>query len=141
MAGLPDDVRALLQAPNFVHVATVLPDGGPHSVAIWADVDGDRVAFFTQPQSRKARNLQRDGRVAFSVVDRDNPYRTARLRGHVAETLEGDAAREVIDRLSHKYTGQPFPMGGGVVFLVDVDDAAALELPFVEPPRDGGAAG
>src|SRR4051794_12561005 len=135
MPGLSADVRGLLQAPNIVHVATVLPDGGPHSVAIWAGVEGDRVAFMTQPQSRKARNLARDGRVAMSVVDRDNPYRTARLRAHVAATLEGDEALEVIDRLSVKYTGEPFPMRSGVAYLLDVDHEAFMELPFRETPR------
>jgi len=135
MPGLSDDARGLLQAPNIVHVATLMPDGAPHSVAVWAGVEGDRVAFFTQPQSRKARNLARDGRVALSVVDRDNPYRTARLRGHLAATLEGDEALEVIDRLSVKYTGEPFPMRSGVAYLVDVDHAGFMELPFRDPPR------
>src|SRR3954447_15806637 len=134
MAGLPDVARVLLQGPNIVHVATVLPGGAPHSVAIWAGVEDDRVAFFTQPQSRKARNLEADNRVALSLVDRDNPYRTAWLRGHVAETLEGAAALEVIDRLSVKYTGEPFPIRSGVVFLVEVDRASALELPFRDTP-------
>ena len=66
MATLPDDVRELLDGPNFVHVASTLPDGGPHVVAIWAGVergpDGDRIVFFTGPGTRKARNLDRDGR-------------------------------------------------------------------------------
>jgi PPOX class probable F420-dependent enzyme len=134
MAALPSDVRALLEGANFAHVATLMPDGGPHSVAVWAGVEGDRVVFFTQPSSRKARNLARDGRVALSLVDRDNPYRTARVRGHVAGTLEGEEALEVIDRLSHKYVGQPFPMRSGVVFLVEPDHATAHELPFRDAP-------
>ncbi len=28
---LTDDVRALFEGANIAHVATVLPDGGPHS--------------------------------------------------------------------------------------------------------------
>jgi PPOX class probable F420-dependent enzyme len=134
MAALSDDARALLEGANIVHLATVLPSGAPHSVAIWAGVEGDQVAFFTQPQSRKARNLERDNRVALSLVDRDNPYRTAWLRGRVTLTLEGDEALEVIDRLSVKYTGKPFPMRSGVVFLVDVERASAMELPFRDEP-------
>src|SRR3954462_13234876 len=116
MPGLSADARPLLEGANIVHLATVLPSGAPHSVAVWAGVEGDRVAFFTQPQSRKARNLARDGRVALSVVDRDNPYRPARLRAPLAATLEGDEALEVIDRLSVKYTGEPFPMRSGVAY-------------------------
>lgn len=133
MSTLPDDVRALFAAPNFAHLATLLPDGSPHSVAVWADVEGDRVFFFTQPQSRKARNLARDGRVALSAVDRANPYRMAHLRGRVAETVEGEAALALIDRLAHKYTGEPFPMRSGTVYLVAVERAGSMVLPFRAP--------
>jgi PPOX class probable F420-dependent enzyme len=130
VTGLPDDVRELFAGPNFAHLATLLPDGSPHSVAVWADVEGDRLFFFTQPGSRKARNLARDGRVAVSVVDRENPYRTAHVRGRVAETVEGEPALELIDRLAHKYTGDPFPMRSGTVYLVEPDRAGSMTLPF-----------
>ena len=107
MAPLPDDVRELLQGRNFGHVA-----------------------FFTQPGSRKARNLARDPRVAISVVDLENPYRGAHVRGRVARTVEGDEALEIIDRLALKYTGAPFPMRSGVVFLVEPERTGHRVLPF-----------
>jgi PPOX class probable F420-dependent enzyme len=125
-----DRVRALLSEPNVVHLATLLPDGSPHSVAVWAGMEGDRVAFFTQPGSRKARNLAADPRLAISVIDRRDPYRTAYLRGRVVETVEGEEALEVIDRLAVAYTGEPFPMRSGVVFLVEPTLARVIELPF-----------
>ena len=134
MSELDPDVRALLEAPNFAHVATLLSDGSPVSVAVWAGIHEDRPYFFTQPQSQKARNLARDGRIALSVIDRDNPYRSGRLRGTVTDTIEGDAALELIDRLAVAYTGQPFPMRSGVVFLVDVARSACFELPFSDTP-------
>jgi PPOX class probable F420-dependent enzyme len=130
MPPLPDDVRELLQGRNFGHVATVLPDGSPHTVAVWVGIEGDHVVFFTQPASRKARNLARDPRVAISVVDLENPYRGAHLRGRVADTVEGNGALEIIDRLALKYTGEPFPMRSGVVFLVEPERARYTELPF-----------
>ena len=55
------------------------------------------------------------------------PYRMAQVRGIVAERLAGDAAWEVIDRISHKYTGQPYPRGEDrVVFLVEPERAWGL---------------
>ena len=134
MSELDPDVRALLEAPNFAHVATLLPDGSPVSVAVWAGIHEGRPYFFTQPQSQKARNLARDGRIALSLVDRDNPYRTGRLRGMVKDTIEGDAALELIDRLAVAYTGDPFPMRSGVVYLVDVARSTFFELPFSDSP-------
>ena len=131
---LPDDVRPLFERANFAHVATVLPDGSPHSVPVWMVPEGDRLAFFTQPRSRKARNLDADPRVAVSVVDRDNPYAMGQVRGRVAETLHGDEALAVIDRISVAYTGNPFPMRSGVVFLIEVERAFTMTLPFEDAP-------
>jgi PPOX class probable F420-dependent enzyme len=126
MSPLPDDVRALLDGPNPAHVATLMPDGGPHSVPVWVGVEADRIAFLTSPSSRKARNLALDPRVAISVTAHDQPFRMAGVRGRVAERLEGDAAWEVIDRISHKYTGGPYPLRTDrVVFLVEPDHAWA----------------
>lgn len=127
---LPDDVRELFAGPNYAHVATVLPDGSPHSVPIWAGVEDGRIAFFTQTGSRKARNLARDPRLAVSVTDRENPYRSAWVRGRVGATLEGDEALAVIDRLSRKYTGEDFPMRSGVVYLLEPERSGSMSLPF-----------
>jgi PPOX class probable F420-dependent enzyme len=137
MADLPPELRELFDAPNYAHLATLMPDGSPHSVTVWAGVEGDRVVFFTQRESRKARNIDGDPRVAISVADRDNPYRTGRVRGRIAATREGDAALEVIDRLSVKYTGEPFPMRSGVVYEIEPEQTGFMELPFEHRP--GGA--
>ena len=134
MAELPDEVRALFEGPNLAHVATILPSGGPHSVPVWVTLEGERLAFFTQPGTRKARNLERDDRVAMSISDRANPYAMAQVRGRVTETLEGEAALEVIDRLALKYTGRPFPMRTGIVFLVEPERVQSMILPFEPTP-------
>jgi len=133
VADLPDDVRALLETPNLAHLATVLPDGSPHTVPVWVDLEDGRIAFFTQPGSRKARNLARDPRVAISIVDRANPYLMAQIRGRVTGTIEGDDALVVIDRLSQRYIGEDFPMRTGVVFLIEPERAFSMDLPFREP--------
>jgi PPOX class probable F420-dependent enzyme len=134
VAALEDDVRELFEGANFGHVATLMPDGSPHSVAVWVGIEGDRIAFFTQERSRKARNLARDRRVAISITDHANPYRTARVRGRVAETLEGDEALAVIDRLSNSYTGRPFPMRSGIVYLIEPERVGSMDLPFEDRP-------
>jgi PPOX class probable F420-dependent enzyme len=134
MTPLPDDVRALFAGPNYAHLATVLPSGAPHSVPVWTGVEGEHVVFFTQPASRKARNLARDPRVAFSITDHDQPYRMAQVRGRVVSTVEGEPALEIIDRLAVKYTGNPFPMRSGIVFLIEPEKVQRMELPFQHAP-------
>jgi PPOX class probable F420-dependent enzyme len=118
------------QGRNFVHLATVLPDGSPHSIPVWAIYEDGRIAFFTQSTSRKARNLARDPRVALSLVDSANPYRNAQIRGRVVETVEDEAALEVIDRISQHYIGEPFPMRSGTVYWIAPETAHFTELPF-----------
>ena len=112
MAKLPHAVRKLFEGANFVHLATALPDGGPHCVPLWVGTEGDRIVFLTQPGSRKARNLERDPRVAISITNRDQPNTMAQVQGRVVERLEGEPAWIIIDRLSHKYLGQPYPALG-----------------------------
>src|SRR2546421_9388764 len=64
---LEPDIRRLLGTTAMAHLATVLPDGSPHSVPVFVGAEGDRIAFFTGPGSRKAKNLRRDPRVALSL--------------------------------------------------------------------------
>ena len=135
MAPLDDRVRGFFAAPNIIHVATVLPSGAPHSVPVWCRLEGSRIAFFTQPGSRKARNLALDPRIAISAVSHANPYSMVQVRGRVAETIEGAAALEIIDRLADDYTGRPFPMRSGIVYLVKADKVQHMDLPFEARPR------
>jgi PPOX class probable F420-dependent enzyme len=125
MTALPDDVRALFEGPNIGHVATLMPDGSPHTVPVWLGVEDGRIAFLTSLSSRKGRNLARDPRVAISVTAHDNPFAMAAVRGR-AEVLEGDPAWEIIDRIAYKYIGGPYPQRTDrVVFLVAPEHAWA----------------
>lgn len=120
MTELGDGIRRLLDGPNMAHLATVLPDGSPHSVPVWIGMVGDQVAFLTGPRSRKARNLARDPRVSVSLTDHAQPFTMAHIRGTVTGRIEGDAAGEIIDRLAVKYTGVPYQdHSDRVVFLIE----------------------
>jgi PPOX class probable F420-dependent enzyme len=105
---LNPDARRVLDGTSLAHLATVLPDGSPHTVPVWVGTHGDHVVFLTGPRSRKARNLRRDPRVALSLTPADNPFQPVIVRGRVIEWLEGDAAWEIIDQISTKYTGKPY---------------------------------
>jgi PPOX class probable F420-dependent enzyme len=135
---LSADVRALLEEPNFAHLATLLSDGSPQSAPVWVGVEGDRILVATGEGSLKARNTRRDPRVSLSVIAMDNPYREAQLRGRVVERRP-DARFEIMDRIAHKYTGKPFPMRdpqGRVALVIEIDKARYAKLPFEHtPPR------
>jgi len=93
----------LLNEPQIANVASVLADGSPHVTPVWIDTDGEAVLFNTFKNSVKHRNLLRDPRVAISVVDKADPYRTLVVRGNVEFTEDG--ADDHIDKLAKKYLG------------------------------------
>jgi PPOX class probable F420-dependent enzyme len=127
MTALSADVRRLVERANYAHIATLMPDGAPHSVPVWIDLDGDNLAFLTGPGSRKARNLERDPRVAISIIDADQPNVSVLIRGQVVERVEGERAWEIIDRISQKYIGQPYPLRTDrIIFLIKPDHAQAV---------------
>ncbi len=104
-AQLPDEVKALLDAPNFWHLATINPDGSPQSTVMWAHRQGDRVMFNTALGRVKPRNLAHDPRVCLSLADPEHPYSNVSIQGRVVETVEGDGAFADIDSLATKYMG------------------------------------
>jgi PPOX class probable F420-dependent enzyme len=133
---LPPEVRELFERANFAHLATLTKDGSPSSTAIWAGLEGDDVVFFTQEGSLKARNIERDPRVAISITDHDNPYVTAQLRGRVTHVRGAGDAHALADALALRYTGQKFPFHPPTsrLYVVAVDKVRSTRLPFEHRP-------
>jgi PPOX class probable F420-dependent enzyme len=100
---LTEDQVALLREKVLAHVATIMPDGSPQVTPVWVDTDGEAVLFNTAKGRLKHRNLSRDPRVAISITDRNDDYRTVVIRGR-AELID-EGADELIDRLAKKYRG------------------------------------
>jgi PPOX class probable F420-dependent enzyme len=138
---LLDDVRALLEEPNFAHLATLLPDGSPQSAPVWVGVEADRILVATGEGSLKAKNTKRDPRVSLSIIAMDNPYREAQIRGRVIERRP-DRDLKAMDAISHKYTGAAFPMRANpdqrVVLVVEVERVRYQVLPFRHTPAKRG---
>lgn len=134
---LTEDVKVLLRGANFAHLATLMTDGSPQVAPVWVDLEGDRILIATGEGSLKARNTRRDARVGLSVLAYDNPYVEAQLRGRVVERRP-DADFKIMDRISHKYTGKPFPMRDNpaqrVVLVMEVERARFTRLPFTHTP-------
>jgi PPOX class probable F420-dependent enzyme len=99
--------RKLLDARSFATVATLGPNGEPHTSVIWVDRDGDTPVFSTLAGRQKARNLARDPRLSMTLFDLTNPYHTVEIRG-VADLIE-DPDRALSYRVTHKYLGTDPP--------------------------------
>jgi PPOX class probable F420-dependent enzyme len=135
---LSSGIRALLDAANFAHLATLIPDGSPQSVPVWLGREGDRILICTGEGSLKANNTRRDPRVALSIVDFHDPYQEAQLRGRVVERRP-DSDFKYMDPISHKYTGKPFPFRspeGRVALVIDIEKSRYTKLPFQHTPKE-----
>jgi PPOX class probable F420-dependent enzyme len=133
---LSEDIKQLLDGANFVHLATLMPDGSPQSVPVWAGREGDRIVICTGEGSLKAKNTLRDPRVALSIVDFRDPYKEAQIRGRVVERRP-DPDLKTMDPISQKYVGKPFPMRnpeGRVALIIEVEKARYTKLPFEHTP-------
>jgi PPOX class probable F420-dependent enzyme len=61
--------------------------------------------MFSQTKTRqKYRNLQRDPRIALSIVDPENPFRYLEIRGEVTR-VEEDPNIDFISSMAKKYLG------------------------------------
>lgn len=124
---IDSDIRRTIDGNPTAHLATLMPDGSPHSVPVWVGMRDDRIAIQTGPGSQKARNLRRDSRVAISLTPPDDPFVSIYLRGRVVEWLDGDDAWPIVDELAAKYIGAPYPRDQErVVALVEVDHAGSF---------------
>jgi PPOX class probable F420-dependent enzyme len=104
-ATIPQSFRDLFDKKAFAHIATVGPDGTPQVTPVWIDFDGNQIRFNTAKGRVKARNLERNPKVAISIQDPENPYRYVQVRGRVTEITEKGADAH-IDALAKKYLGQ-----------------------------------
>ena len=105
---LSDEIKRLIDAPNFASLATLMEDGSPKAEPVWVGREGDRIVIATDRKSLKSINIDRDPRVALSITDYVNPYEQALIRGRVVEARD-DNDLKILDAMSECYLGAPFP--------------------------------
>ncbi|MCZ6828428.1 MAG: TIGR03618 family F420-dependent PPOX class oxidoreductase [Gammaproteobacteria bacterium] len=133
---LNDDVKRLLDGPNFAHLATLMADGSPKVEPTWISRDGNLVLIATDSRGIKGQNIARDSRVALSVTSFDDPYEQVLIRGVVIETRD-DNGLEVLDSLSRQYIGCEFPRrkwSSRVVYVIEPSVARYYQSPLEHSP-------
>src|ERR1700744_5108997 len=104
-SAIPASHLDLFKKKAFANLVTLMPDGGPQVTPVWVDYDGQNIVINTAQGRQKDLNLQRDGRVAMSILDPDNPYRYLEVRGRIVERTTDGAAKH-IDAMALKYLGK-----------------------------------
>jgi len=93
--------------PIVASLATLMPDGSPQLTPVWFDQEGEFIRINTTRGRVKERNMSARPKVALTVVDPDDMFRHAQIRGEVASSTE-EGAHAHIRALSQKYTGHDF---------------------------------
>lgn len=111
---VPEGYRDILGSNALAHIATIGPNGEPQSTPVWFGWDGEHVKFSQTKTRQKYRNVNREPRLALSIVDPENPYRYLEIRGEV-ERIEEDPDLDFINSMAKKYLGEdkyPFHQPG-----------------------------
>ncbi|MCS6768114.1 MAG: PPOX class F420-dependent oxidoreductase [Candidatus Nitrosocaldus sp.] len=130
---IPEGVVNLMRDRNIAFIATIGRDGYPHVTPVWIDVDDDCHILVNTATSRvKYMNLKRDPRVTISLVDRNDPYNAAMIKGRVVDEVKGREAEEHIDRMAKKYLGLdrfPFRAEGEERVLLKIVAEKVISVP------------
>lgn len=73
---LSEELRFLFQGRNLAFLATLSKDGPPHVTPVWAEMVDDLILINTFESSAKNKHKTNDKRIALSVVEQNNPFRT-----------------------------------------------------------------
>jgi PPOX class probable F420-dependent enzyme len=102
---IPASHRDLLDKPVLAHVATIGPKGEPQSNPVWFILDGENIVISIGPEGQKAKNLERDPRIALSMADPENPIHYLEVRGRVVDVRQVDSRDPDVIAMVRKYTG------------------------------------
>ena len=109
---IPVNFHDLFTRPILCALTSLNRDGQPHTVPVWCDYDGTYVRVNCPAATRKARNMKPGSKVTVLVLDPGQAYHWIEVMGHIVEIRDEDhGAREHINRLSQKYTGNPVYQG------------------------------
>ena len=102
---IPNSLKDLLERPIVVAFATSNPDGQPQVTPVWASLEGGQVWINSAVGRRKDKNVRANPKVTILIIDPDNAFHWAEIRGEVVECDESAAALAHINKLSGMYAG------------------------------------
>jgi PPOX class probable F420-dependent enzyme len=106
---LPPRLVAFLTRANAAVIATLRGDGAPVTVATWYDWEDGRVLVNMDESRKRLAHMRADPRVSLTVVDVADWGAHVSLQGRVVSLADDPDLRD-IDRLSVRYTGEPYPI-------------------------------
>ncbi len=105
---LPERIQSLLAKPNPAVVASIRPDGTPHTATTWYEWRDGRVLLNMDSTRRRLAYMRANPAVSVNVIDVDDMYTAVSLSGRIVEFLDDEGFAD-IDALAQRYLGSPYP--------------------------------
>src|SRR2546427_11865616 len=96
---VPPEVGEFLAKPNPAVVATLRPDGSPHTAATWYDWEDGRVLLNMEDTRVRLGYIRDDPRVSLTVLAEQDWYHHVSLMSR-SVSIEEDVDLRDIDRLA-----------------------------------------
>jgi PPOX class probable F420-dependent enzyme len=104
---IPASVRDLVASAPLAHLTTMNPDGGPQVTVVWVGIEDDEFVCAHMGVWKKVRNIQREPRVALSMLGHGKNALGLQeylvVYGQARITEGGGAA--LLQRLAYTYIG------------------------------------
>lgn len=120
-AAIPEDLSYLLTTNVLGHLTVVAGDGSLITYVVWVDYDGKHILTGSPVGSYKGKVLRKRPQVSLSVADPNDQWRRLSISGHVVE-VRPDQGLTLINKLSQRYTGTPYPRPGDREIFAIVPD-------------------
>ena len=104
---IPAELDDFLSKPNPSVIATVRPDGSPHTAATWYAWEDGRILVNMDEGRKRLDYIRNEPRVSLTVLSADDWHTHVSLQGRVVELVD-DPELVDIDRLSQHYRGQQY---------------------------------
>ncbi len=98
---IPGSYDDVLRSTAVAHVATIGPRGEPQNNPVWF---GEYLKFSQTKTRQKYMNINRDPRIAVSIVEPENHLRYLEVRGEVVR-IDEDPNLHFINEMANKYLG------------------------------------
>jgi len=99
----------MLAKPHPSVIATLRPDGSPHTTATWYLWEDGRVLVNMDAGRKRLEYMRADPRVSLTVLDGSDWYSHVSLLGRVV-SLKDDEGLVDIDRIARHYRGSDYPV-------------------------------
>ena len=108
------EIKKAIEKNAFCAIATHLGNGEIQNHLMWVDYKDNFILINTEKGRKKTSNIRENNFITLVIFEPTAMYSSWEIRGTVIDIIEDKTANEHIDKLSKRYTNQPYAREDGV---------------------------